>query len=188
MTLLNPLARSVVAIAGLSYLIAIVLGDMQFDLGGNSVAARNYYCSFREMVFENPLRILPVSLVLIGTAAMLFLEAKSAFGSPQFLYELSIVSAVIFVELPLSAKCVQLQSAGCNSNLQSEEGPWPVHRNLLMLHMCILLTLVGSAVARTALLLHRSYPHSRISSRGSFSSKVSETSSIASRKKNHRRL
>ena len=171
MTAPHPLLKPVLTIAGLSYLIAVVLGDMQFDLLGNSAMGRSYYCSLQDAAFRNPLRLLPLGFVIVLTAVTLFLEAKAAVGTELFIFELSMVSAILLVEIPLFTKCLQLQLAGCAS-VGTEVDPWYVHRNLLMSHMCLLLILVGSVVGRTALLFYRTP-----STLPRISSKVSETSS-----------
>ena len=152
---MTSLAKSITVIAGHAYLVASVLGNVQFDLMGNSVQAQTYYCAFRDAAYNNPFRIVPTFAVIIVTAILLFKEARKSFGSQIFIGELSILSAVLVVEIPLFAKSIQLQTTGCSSVFEQKEGPWPIHKNLLMLHMCLLLTLSGSVVARTAILVHK---------------------------------
>ena len=131
----HPLFRPVVAIAGLSYLVAVVMSNLMFDLMGNSAAARAYYCGLHEAGLSNPLRLLPLASVIALTAITLFGEVKAALGTAFFLPELSIISAMVAVQLPLFGKCVQLQFRGCADEAQLG-GPWEVHRNLLMSHTC----------------------------------------------------
>jgi hypothetical protein len=170
-----PLFRPVVAIASLSYLMAVVMCNLMFDLMGNSEYARAYYCGLQTAALSNPLRLLPIASVICVTAVSLYSEVKSSAGSPIFLPELSIVSAMAVVQLPLFAKCLQLQFRGCDAEL-NPASPWPVHKNLLMSHTCVMLILAGTVFARIALLVHKA-------SRGSsnlFSSSVSEVSSAPS--------
>ena len=176
----HPLFRPVVAIASLSYLVAVVMSNIMFDLMGNSAIARAYYCGLHEAGLNNPLRLLPLASVIALTAITLFGEVRAATGTAFFLPELSIVSAMAAVQLPLFGKCLQLQFRGCADKDQLS-GPWEVHRNLLMSHTCVMLILVGSVFARVALLLLRSQ-----AANGSFSSSISEASSTSGTRKPRR--
>jgi hypothetical protein len=171
----SPLLRPVVAIAGLSYLMAITMCNLSFDLMGDSEYARAYYCGLQNAAMLNPLRLLPIAGVIAVTAVTLFGEVRSASGTAMFLPELSIVSAMAVVQLPLFAKCMQLQYRGCVSSLDPLS-PWPVHKNLLMSHTCVILILGGTVFARIALFIHRSS-----GSPGFFSSAASEVSSTVSK-------
>ena len=48
MIFLQPLFRALLAISGLSYLVSATLGNILFDLMGDSLNARSYYCSTLE--------------------------------------------------------------------------------------------------------------------------------------------
>lgn len=173
MIFLQPLFRSILAISGLSYLVSATLGNILFDLMGDSPNARSYYCSTLEAATANPLRLVPILFVIVVTAISLFYEVRSAVGSPYFLIELSMVSAMLAVELPMLVKCIQLEVRGCSfssfSSSDSSNSPWPVHRNLLMSHTCILLILIGSLLARIGIVIHRSrsFHHNEVSSKTS---------------------
>ena len=189
-----PLFRPVVAIAGLSYLMAHVMCNLMFDTSmyslvfihsilvvGDSEFARSYYCGLQMTAFSNPLRLLPIASVISVTAVALYGEVKASAGSAMFLPELSIVSAMVVVQLPLFGKCMQLLYRGCSSVSLS---PWPVHRNLLMSHTCVMLILAGTVFARIALVLHKTSSGSS----SLFSSAASEVSSAPSSKATrHRR-
>lgn len=187
----QPLFRALLAIAGLSYLVAVTMGNILFDLMGNSATARSYYCSNFDAAVANPLRMAPITFVIGVTAIALFFEVKAAVGSQYFLVELSMVSAMVAVEIPMLVKCIQLEVRGCSSrqNDGEEGGPWPVHRNLLMSHTCVLLILLGTFLARMGVVLHRT----RISKSSSpfpsvsMSSKSSEVSSNGSGSRRFRR-
>jgi hypothetical protein len=178
MIFLQPLFRALLAISGLSYLVSATLGNILFDLMGDSLNARSYYCSTLEAATANPLRLMPILFVIVVTAISLFYEVRSAVGSPYFLVELSMVSAMLAVEVPMLVKCIQLEIRGCSSSSsppsESSESPWPVHRNLLMSHTCILLILIGTLLARIGIVIHRSCSlhHNEV-----LSSKTSEVSS-----------
>jgi hypothetical protein len=171
----SPLLRPVVAIAGLSYLMAITMSNLSFDLMGDSEYARAYYCGLQTAAITNPLRILPIASVIAVTAFALFGEIKSSTGSALFLPELSIVSAMVAVQLPLFGKCLQLQYRGCQPAV-NPASPWPVHKNLLMSHTCVMLILAGTVFARIALFIHKSSGSS-----GLFSSSASDVSSTVSK-------
>ena len=173
----SPFLRPVVAIAGLSYLMAITMCNLSFDLMGDSEYARAYYCGLQNAAMVNPLRLLPIAGVIAVTAVTMFGEVKSASGTAMFLPELSIVSAMAVVQLPLFAKCMQLQYRGCVPGGNSLS-PWPVHKNLLMSHTCVMLILAGTVFARIALFIHKS----SAGSLGLFSSASSEVSSTVSKR------
>jgi len=168
----QPLFRALLAISGLSYLVAVTMGNILFDLMGNSGAARSYYCSNFEAAMVNPLRMTPIFFVAAVTAVALFFEVKSAVGSAYFLVELSMVSAMVAVEIPMLVKCLQLEVRGCSTPVD-EQGPWPVHRNLLMSHTCVVLILLGTLLARMGVVVHRTRGVAQYVS----SSKLSEVSS-----------
>jgi hypothetical protein len=174
-----PLLRPVMAISSLSYLVAVVMCNLMFDLMGDSEYARAYYCGLQVAALSNPFRLLPIATVICITAVTSFSEVRSTVGSPAFLPEISIVSAMAVVQLPLFAKCLQLQFRGCDGPIDPLS-PWPVHKNLLMSHTCVMLILAGTVFARIALLVHKA-------GRGSlFSSALSEVSSAPSSRR-HRK-
>ena len=171
-----PLFRPVVAIAGLSYLMSVVMCNLMFDTMGDSDYARSYYCGLQTTALSNPLRLLPIGSVIAVTAVALHGELRASIGSPMFLPELSIISAMGVVQLPLFGKCMQLIYRGCANDLSSSSTPWPVHKNLLMYHTCVMLILAGSVFARIALLLHKNSSGYKTYS---FSSAASDVSSSA---------
>lgn len=150
----HALFRPILAIGGLSYLVAVVMGNIMFDLLGDSETARVYYCGLSDAALSNPLRLLPIAIVIVITAVTLAGEAKAAVGTSWFLPELSILSAMVAVQLPLFGKCLHLQVSSCASGTSG----WSVHKNLLMSHVTVLLILCGTIQARLAVLFYRHAP------------------------------
>ena len=149
-----PTFKPVVIIAGLSYLVSLLVSDLLFDLLGNSELTRLYYCSLKPAVHEDWSRNMPliVAVVITGWALLLKIKESHQLNSDLFIFELSIISAMIVVCVPLYFKLIQLVSIGC-STPSNDDGPWPVHKNLLMSHMCVLLILGGTVVAEFAILI-----------------------------------
>lgn len=154
----NPVSKPVLIIAGLSYLVSVLISDLVFDLLGNSEFSRTYYCSLKPAVQSDWSRNLPLILAVAMTASTLSLKVSESHkkNSALFIFELSMISAMLLVCIPLYFKLIQLVSIGCSSPSTDPPGPWPVHKNLLMSHMCVLIILGGSAVAQFVTLI---YPH-----------------------------
>lgn len=155
----NPVSKPVLIIAGLSYLVSVLISDLLYDLLGNSDFARTYYCSLKPAVQSDWSRNVPLVLAVIMTATALSLKVSESHkkNSALFIFELSMISAMLLVCIPLYFKLIQLVSLGCSSETTPDQ-PWPVHKNLLMSHMCVLIILGGSAVAQFVTLIH---PHKR---------------------------
>ena len=142
---------SVVIIACQSYLIAVVITDLLFDLLGNSDLARTYYCILQPAVSAELTRSFPIISVVLFLSIAMFLKLRDSFriNSDLFLFELCMACAFAVVGAPLYFKLRQLRSIGC----QSVSG-WYVYRNLLMSHTCVLIILTGSVVAEVFVLFH----------------------------------
>ena len=167
----HPVLKPIMIISGLCYLIAVVVGNMLFDLLGNTEATRTYYCSLQGAMYANPFRCAPLLGAVAVTAIGLGLKAKESFAnkmsSDLFIFELSLLCAMWFVGLPLLAKCIQLQTNACAETSTGQSGPWPVHKNLLMSHMCVFLILMGGLFAQAVILLKETEPARRRESRKS---------------------
>lgn len=152
----HPVVKPIMVISGLCYLIAVVVGNMLFDLLGNVEPTRMYYCSLQAAGWANPFRSAPLLGAVVVTVIGLGLKARASFAtkmdSPMFLLELSLLSALCFVGLPLFGKCMQLQIQAC-AHPPGPTGYWPVHQNLLMAHMCIFLILLGGVSSQALILL-----------------------------------
>ena len=157
----HPVAKPIMTISGLCYLIAVVVGNILFDLLGNSEPTRVYYCSLQSETFANPFRSAPLLGAIAVTVIGVGFKAKESFatkmGSPLFLIELSLLCALCFVGLPLLGKCIQLEMHACASP-HTPNNPWPVHQNLLMAHMCVFLILLGGVFSQAAILLYETRP------------------------------
>jgi len=151
----NPTCKPVIIIAGLSYLASVLVSDLVFDLLGNSEFTRLYYCTLKPAVQADWSRTLPLAVAVIITAIGLTLKIKESYrlNSDLFIFELSKIAAMIVVCVPLYFKLIQLVNLGC-STMDAETGPWGVHKNLLMSHMCVLLILIGTIVAEFAILMN----------------------------------
>jgi len=152
----NPVSKPVLIISGLSYLVSVLISDLLFDLLGNSHFSRTYYCSLKPAVQSDLSRNVPLVLAVMMTATALSLKVSESHkrNSALFIFELSMISAMLLVCIPLYFKLIQLVSIGCSSPDNDPAGPWPVHKNLLMSHMCVLIILGGSAVAQFVTLIH----------------------------------
>jgi hypothetical protein len=91
-----------------------------------------------------------VCIIITGCALVLKIKESHQLNSDLFIFELSIISAMVVVCAPLYFKLIQLVNIGC----QGTDGDWPVHKNLLMSHMCVLLILAGTVVAEFAILIN----------------------------------
>lgn len=152
----HPVAKPIMIISGLCYLIAVVVGNMLFDLMGDSEPTRMYYCSLQAAGRANPFRSAPLFGAILVTVIGLGLKARESFqtkmASPMFLLELSLLCALCFVGVPLLGKCIQLEMNACAADPRIS-GFWPVHQNLLMAHMCVFLILLGGVVSQAWILL-----------------------------------
>lgn len=143
-------------IGGLSYLMSVVVGFIRVDLMGNSEVARYYYCQFEpEIAGGNVYATLPLLGVVVLTGTTLVQKMLHSFksGSDMFLFELCLGVAMLLVGVPLYFKCNQLVNTGCVTP-PLLPSPWPVHQNLLMFHVCVVLILAGTAFGEMWILMH----------------------------------
>ncbi len=151
--------KPMLIIGGLSYLMGVVVGYIRVDLTGSSELARYYYCEFEpEVADAHIFSNLPLIMVVLLSAVTLFQKMVESLrsGSEMVLLELTVAMAMLLVCVPLYFKCIQLVNSGCSLSIVSDV--WPVHKNLLMFHVCVLLILAGTAFGELWILmrdLHR---------------------------------
>lgn len=153
MPIRGAIKKPVMIIGGLSYLVSVVVNSIHVDLTGDSFLARYYYCTFEPQVvgssvFSN--RPLMLVVIVTGVSLLLKLLESARKESDMFLFEVSLGTAMLLVCVPLYFKCVQLINQGCSDPVDH----WPLHRNLLMSHVCVLLIIAGTAFGQMWILFH----------------------------------
>jgi hypothetical protein len=146
----SALLRSLISICGLSYMLAVVIGDLQFDSFSDSQITKFFYCSLHRGVRSNPLRLLPLfSVVILTFVSMIATIYKSYQTNQLLLARLSICGMLILFGWPLTIKCVILQSNACD---EASGGDWENHRSILQLHTAIAMILFSAIISEIYLI------------------------------------